>query len=236
MAANVDHAAISKMALPDLSAPEKATLASKSGLTEDKATYSDARGLDGSFKMPDLSTLQFVKGEAPAAGKPTAVMFWGKYAKGDYRTMVHVSYLMRALPELQVLGVSCDAAKEDCEAMLKKNGTAMPTQSIDELIFDMSLAFDEGKKVKEAFGAIGKAPAPGFLFLFDKTGTLVWKEVFTSSWMLKQGQFAEQCALLLAGKPLIDNGARPAADDEDDEGEEIAADLGELDIPGVGDY
>ena len=38
-----------------------------------------------------------------------------------------------------------------------------------------------------------------------------------------------------AGKPLIDNGARPAADD-DDEGEEIAADLGELDIPGVGDY
>jgi len=236
MAANVDHAAISKMALPDLTAPEQATLASKTGLTEDKATYSDARGLDGSFKMPDLSTLQFVKGEAPAAGKPCAVMFWGKYAKGDYRTMVHVSYLMRALPELQVLGVSCDAAKEDCEAMLKKNGTAMPTQSIDELIFDMSLAFDEGRKVKEAFAAIGKAPAPGFLFLFDKNGVLVWKEVFTSSWMLKQGQFAEQCALLLAGKPLIDNGARPAADEDDDEGEEIAADLGELDIPGVGDY
>ena len=54
MAANVDHAAISKMALPDLSSPEKAVLASKPGLTEDKATYSDARGLDGSFKMPDL--------------------------------------------------------------------------------------------------------------------------------------------------------------------------------------
>ena len=77
--------------------------------------------------------------------------------------------------------MSCDAAKEDCEAMLKKNGTAMPTQSIDELIFDMSLAFDEGKKVKEAFGAIGKAPAPGFLFLFDKNGVLVWKEVFTGA-------------------------------------------------------
>ena len=41
--------------------------------------------------------------QAPAAGKPCAVLFWGKYAKGDYRTMVHVSYLMRALPELQVL-------------------------------------------------------------------------------------------------------------------------------------
>ena len=44
-----------------------------------------------------------------------------------------------------------------------------------------SLAFDEGRKVKEAFAAIGKAPAPGFLFLFDKTGTLVWKEVFASA-------------------------------------------------------
>ena len=59
MAANVDHAAISKMALPDLSAPEKATLASKTGLTEDKATYSDARGLDGSWEnafqtIPDV--------------------------------------------------------------------------------------------------------------------------------------------------------------------------------------
>ena len=41
--------------------------------------------------------------QAPASGKPCAVMFWGKYAKGDYRTMVHVSYLMRALPELQAL-------------------------------------------------------------------------------------------------------------------------------------
>jgi hypothetical protein len=54
--------------------------------------------------------------------------------------------------------------------MLKKNGTPMPTQSIDELIFDMSLAFDTDKKVKTAFSAVGKTPAPGFLFLFDKTG------------------------------------------------------------------
>ena len=217
-------------------------LASKQpALTEDKTTFSDARGLDGSFKLPDVSSLKFVKGAAPDASapggdrnvaapsrcvrgrdatqtsrrltsctarravrarfgvqvaaeplselsalppaadgscgrsagrlspnsprcpprrrrddaaatpprhppprsKPVAVLFWGKYAKGDYRTMVHFSYLMRALPELQVLGVSCDAAVEDCEAMLKKNGTAMPTQSIDELIFDMSLAARE---------------------------------------------------------------------------------------------
>ena len=98
-----------------------------------------------------------------------------------------------------------------------------------------SLAFDEGKKVKDAFAKVGKAPAPGFAFLFDASGTLVWKEVFTSSWMLKQGQFCEQCALLLAGKPLIDNGPRPAAEDDDDEEEAVCADMGDLDIPGVGD-
>ena len=236
MAAQVDHAAIQAMSLPDLSAPEKGTLASKQPfLTPDKTTYGDAKGLDGSFKLPDLASLKFVKGALPDATKPVAVLFWGKYAKGDYRTMVHFSYLMRALPALQVLGVSCDAAFEDCEAMLKKNNTPMPTQSIDELIFDMALAFDEGKKVKDAFAAVGKAPAPGFAFLFDATGTLVWKETFTSSWNLKQGQFAEQCALLLAGKDLIANGDRPAESDDDDEEEAV---VGDIDIPDLdaGDY
>ena len=236
MAAIVDHAAIQAQSLPDLAAPEKGTLASKQPfLTPDKTTYADAKGLDGSFKLPDVGSLKFVKGDCPDASKPVAVLFWGKYAKGDYRTMVHFSYLMRALPELQVLGVSCDAVFEDCEAMLKKNNTPMPTQSIDELIFDMSLAFDEGKKVKDAFAKVGKAPAPGFAFLFDGSGTLVWKEVFTSSWNLKQGQFAEQCALLLAGKPLIDNGARPAESDDEDEEEAV---VGDIDIPDLdaGDY
>ena len=158
MASQVDHAQLQAVALPDLTAPEKATAASKTGMTEDKTTFSDARGLDGSFKLPDVSSLQFVKGEAPAAGKPCAVLFWGKYAKGDYRTMVHVSYLMRALPELQVLGVSCDPDMDGCASMLKKNGTPMPTQSIDELIFDMSLAFDTDKKVRLGFPRSSQRP------------------------------------------------------------------------------
>ena len=73
MAANVDHAAIQAASLPDLTAPEKGTLASKQpALTEDKTTFSDARGLDGSFKMPDLSSLKFVKGEQHDASKPEA--------------------------------------------------------------------------------------------------------------------------------------------------------------------
>ena len=84
MAAQVDHAAIQAMSLPDLSAPEKGTLASKQPfLTPDKTTYGDAKGLDGSFKLPDVGSLKFVKGDYPHPSKPVAVLFWGKYAKGD---------------------------------------------------------------------------------------------------------------------------------------------------------
>ena len=215
-------------ALPELSAPSVSGAAAVKKLSEDRTTFRDFKGFGEA--LPDLSSLTFVKGEMPKA--PLCVFFWAKYAKGDYRTMVHMSYLKRALPELEVLGISCDADLADAEAMLKKMGTAMPTQSLEELLFEYPLAFDVGKKVRDAFGAFGKPPAPGFVFLFDKDNKLVWKEVFTSSWALKQGQFAEQCALLLKGEALIDNGDRPVQDD-DDEGEEVTADVG--DIPGIGD-
>ena len=70
MAAIVDHAAIQAQSLPDLVSPEKGTLASKQPfLTPDKTTYADAKGLDGSFKLPDVGSLKFVKGAAPDASK-----------------------------------------------------------------------------------------------------------------------------------------------------------------------
>ena len=199
-------------------------------LPPDRTTYNDFQGKGAA--LPDLSSLKFIKGEAPKLDAPIAVLFWAKFAKGDYRTMVHFSLMMRKIPALQVVGISCDPDFEDCESMLKKMNTAMPTQSIDELIFDMSLAFDEGTTLKKAFGEFGTSPSPGFAFLFGKDGKLAWKETFTSSWTLEQGQFAEQCALLLADEPLLDNG--PAPEEEEDEGEEVAC-VGALDIPGAGD-
>jgi len=80
--------------------------------------------------------------------------------------------------------------------------------------------------------------APGFAFLYDKSKNMVWKEVFTSSWALKQGQFAESCALCVAGKPLFDNGERPVVEDDESEDEGEMGEMGEvdLDIPGGGDY
>ena len=167
----------------------------KTGLGE-KACFSNDKGLGSAF--PDVSQAVLLKGEAPDfdAG-PVVLLFWAKYAKGDYRTMVHFSYLVRTIPGLQVYGISCDAEEADATAMLKKMGTAMPTQSLDELLFDYTLAYDAGSAVKKSImETCGlNTIAPGFAFLYDKSKNMVWKEVFTSSWALKQGQFAESCAL-----------------------------------------
>eukprot|EP00621_Florenciella_sp_RCC1693_P015650 CAMPEP_0182533426 /NCGR_PEP_ID=MMETSP1323-20130603/13675_1 /TAXON_ID=236787 /ORGANISM="Florenciella parvula, Strain RCC1693" /LENGTH=239 /DNA_ID=CAMNT_0024743305 /DNA_START=44 /DNA_END=763 /DNA_ORIENTATION=- len=204
---------------------------------DDKKTYDNFKGLNSA--VPDLSTLKFIKGEAPEEPTtgPIVILTWAKYAKGDYRTMVHFSFLMRALPGLRVVGVSCDPAEEDATAMLKKMDTPMPTQSIDLLVFDMSLAFDEGKKVKDAIvGAVGGSLAPGRALLYID-GELKWQEQFTAGWALKDGQFGEQCALALAGEPLIANG-EPPAEEEGDEDEEEAVVGGDFVDPmaGGGDY
>mmetsp|Transcript_9856 Transcript_9856/g.34659 ORF Transcript_9856/g.34659 Transcript_9856/m.34659 type:complete len:234 (+) Transcript_9856:59-760(+) len=231
MASPVDHALLSSVALPDLTSPAKTGTAEAKALPADRITHSDSKVIGA--KLPDLSSLQFVSGALPKADAPVVVLFWAKYAKGDYRTMVHFSYLMRALPGLQICGVSVDAEIDDCHSMLKKHGTPMPTQSIDELIFDFPMAFDDKRIVKDQFAKIGHpSPAPGFAYLFDKAGVCVWAETFTSAWALKQGQFAEQCALILAGEPLMDNGPKPAAEDDEDEGEACTTDVGDLTIGG----
>ena len=111
------------------------------------------------------------------------------------------------------------------------------TQSIDLLVFDMSLAFDEGKKVKDAIiGAVGGSLAPGRALLYID-GELKWQEQFTAGWALKDGQFGGQCALALAGEPLIANG-EPPAEEEGDEDEEEAVVGGDFVDPmaGGGDY
>mmetsp|Transcript_20785 Transcript_20785/g.26894 ORF Transcript_20785/g.26894 Transcript_20785/m.26894 type:complete len:244 (-) Transcript_20785:1332-2063(-) len=232
----VDHSVLMASALPSgfgsegYDAASSGTVEAKK-LAADRTTWNDAKGLGE--KMPSIESLKYIKGEPPKAGSPLVIIFWGKYAKGDYRTCVHFSYLKRALPALEFLGISCDNSEDDAQSMLKKLGQPMPTQSIDELIFDFPLAYDRDKVVRDAFiPCTVKPPAPGYALLFNPQGILVWREIFTSSWMLKQGQFAEQCKLLLDRAPLIDNGPRPPEDDEDEE-EAVTADVG--DIPGIGD-
>lgn len=236
--AEVDLSASMAAALPQ--SLDVASLDSEKVIADDKKTFDDFKG-SGS-PLPDLSSLKFVKGELPedTGSGPLVLLSWAKYAKGDYRTMVHFSFLMRALPGLRVVGVSCDPAEEDCRAILKKMNTPMPTQSIDMLVFDMPLAFDEGKLVKDALvGSLGGSLAPGKALLYVD-GKLVWAEQFTAGYMLKQGQFAEQCALALAGASLLSNGAKPVEEEEDESDEECVVgddvDIPDFSAAAEGDY
>eukprot|EP00614_Pseudopedinella_elastica_P031636 CAMPEP_0172615988 /NCGR_PEP_ID=MMETSP1068-20121228/62634_1 /TAXON_ID=35684 /ORGANISM="Pseudopedinella elastica, Strain CCMP716" /LENGTH=483 /DNA_ID=CAMNT_0013421291 /DNA_START=41 /DNA_END=1492 /DNA_ORIENTATION=+ len=206
-------------------------------MPDDKKTYQDFKSCGAA--LPDLTTLKFIKGDLPVcrAEGPLVVLFWAKYAKGDYRTMVHFSFLMRKLKGLRVVAVSIDPNEDDATSMLKKMDTPMPTQSIDLLVFDMPLAFDAGKKLKdEVLASCGGTLAPGKALLYVD-GKLAWQEQFTAGWALKQGLFGEQCALALAGKPLLSFGDEPEAPEAEAGEEEAVGATGDIpDFSATGDY
>ena len=74
---------------------------------------------------PSLETLEFVHMD-PAGykeGGVTAVVFWGKFAKGDYTTIITWSELAEKYPDVQFIGVSLDAKKADAEKYVGKIGS-----------------------------------------------------------------------------------------------------------------
>jgi len=181
----------------------------------DKMTYSDDKAIGVS--MPDLSALKWLQGEAPTSGKPLVVLFWAKYAKGDYKHLVHFSHLADKTSGAQFVGVSCDAEEADAAKLLTKFGSPLLEQNIPVFECAFPLAFDADKVVGKAFQALSglNMMSAGMAYIVNAEGTIVWREGFTSSWALEHGQFPEQLALLLEGKDLVDNGAAP----EEDEGE-----------------
>ena len=60
---------------------------------------------------------------------------------------------------------------------------------------------------------------------------IVWREQFSQLHPVRKGQFAEQARRLLAGEPLLSNGPRPVAQDEDDD--EINAKMADMDDDGL---
>jgi hypothetical protein len=61
--------------------------------------------------------------------KVTVVLFWAKFAKGDYTTIAGVSELAKrwaGVDSVQFVGVSVDPDKEDAVSIVKKIGTTMP--------------------------------------------------------------------------------------------------------------
>ena len=81
-------------------------------------TYSD----DGSFgkDAPSLDTLEYIKDSAVtySTEKPTVVVFFAKFAKGDYTTVVGVSDIADDFKEqAQFLGIAVDPVIEDAQGL-----------------------------------------------------------------------------------------------------------------------
>eukprot|EP00040_Diaphanoeca_grandis_P001732 m.19345 g.19345 ORF g.19345 m.19345 type:complete len:636 (+) comp12422_c1_seq1:1421-3328(+) len=182
-------------------------------------TYED----DVSFgkSAPDIDSVEFVKGGPVAVadgGKTTVIMFFAKFAKGDYTTIVGLSRIVELFPDVNFVGLSIDPEKADVESFVKKIGTAMPEIYIDELVVNFPLAWDKGKLVKEEYRKTAGLMSLGAsaIFVIDAKEKIVWREQFGQGYPPKMGQLAEQIRRHLAGEALLSNGPKPAAEEESD--------------------
>ncbi len=82
-----------------------------------------------------FSTLYF-EGEAPAPGKELVVLFWAKFAKGDYKHVAHFNELTKIHEGIQLIGISCDSEEEDARAFVGKIGKEFAEQNIKSLDCD----------------------------------------------------------------------------------------------------
>jgi hypothetical protein len=161
---------------PAAAAVEATPAADKALPPADKLTYSDDKALGVS--MPDLSTLKWLQGEAPASGKPLVVLFWAKYAKGDYKHLTNFSHLADKTSGAQFVGVSCDAEEADAAKLLTKFGSPLLEQNIPVFECGFPLAFDAGKVVGKAFQALSglNMMSAGMAYIVNAEGTIVWRE------------------------------------------------------------
>lgn len=187
-------------------------------------TFSDEAVLGQ--KLPELNLLDWLQDGAKeeatsgvAKGKNIVVVFWGKYAKGDYKFCCHASDLNNRYPDVQFIGVSCDAERADAEKLLKKNGTAMAEQAIDSFEINFPSAYDKDKKFNKSIQTIGMwgSVGPGMSLIVNSMGTVVWKEQFSAAWFMPQGQFEEQLRRLGEAEKLMDNGKRPVDPNAEEE-------------------
>lgn len=174
---------------------------------------------------PSLDSLEFVHMD-PAGykeGGVTAVVFWGKFAKGDYTTIITWSELAKKYADVQFVGVSLDAKKADAEKYVGKIGTFMATQGKNGITLagGFPLAFDPDRKVKDAYKKLSAimALSVGMAYLV-KDGKVCWREQFTRG-ETPMNQFEGQLKRLLAGQdPELKNGLEPEEEEEEESDDE----------------
>ena len=131
-------------------------------------------------EAPSLDTLEFVHMDKVGykEGGITAVVFWGKFAKGDYTTIITWSELAEKYPDVQFIGVSLDAKKADAEKYVGKIGTFMATQGKNGITLagGFPLAFDPDRTVKNEYKKLSAimALSVGMAYLV-KDGKVCWR-------------------------------------------------------------
>lgn len=224
-------------------ASEDKTVAAAAGGEEAKAEVNEFLVYDDDACLgklaPGVDLLKFKHGEAVEIGKGkiTAVIFWAKFAKGDFTTVNEFSRIATANPDINVIGISCDPEEEAVDKFIKKIGTFQAELGESGLTIeaDFSLAFDPGREAMRAFKAASKLMSlgVGMAYLIDTEGKIVWREQYTRG-KSTVGQFEEQLARLQKGTELLSNGNAP--DTGDAEEEAACANKEKIVIPGEEDY
>jgi hypothetical protein len=224
------------------------TGASGKPIPEKYITYDDDNFLGK--KLPDLESLEWIQGGETAKASLSSpdvkvVLFWAKFAKGDWLTIQQFENLQQKYPSVNFLGISCDPKIEECKKILKKaDGSDYPEINLFKFKYTFPAAYDPDSKVKNRFMKVGgiQSMGAGYAFIIDKFQTIVWKEFINMTHLLPENQFLDQLDVIVknggsAKGVVIRNGLRP--EDENEE-EQIDVDFDEgldaFDDQGNGDY
>jgi hypothetical protein len=203
-------------------------------------------------KLPNLDDLDWFQGEEAAIAALSSpdvkvILFWAKFAKGDWLTIQQFENLQAKYPTVNFLGISCDPKESECKKILAKaNGGDFPEINLFKFNYTFPAAFDAEGKVKKRFMKLGQIQVlgAGTAFIIDKFQNIVWKEFINMTHLLENNQFVDQLDLIVenrgSAKTFVKNGPTPEDDASEEEiagGDDTAGDdLDAFADEGTGDY
>lgn len=163
-------------------------------------------------------------------GKPTILLFWEKFATGDYKVNEQVADWVATLGDkVNAIGVSVDATKADAEKYVSRLGKHLEEQRVTMKMVP-NVAWDEDKKLSEEFKKVCRLAVmgPSNMFLISESGRIMWRERFSQTYEFEQGLFKRQTENLLANVKLVKVGKQPEEEAEEEEVELDSDDDGAL--------
>lgn len=111
--------------------------------------------LQASFPLRDGGSFSL----AAHAGRPILLSFWASWCAPCRRELPALSRWATEHPDVTIVAVNVDRTRPEADRFLQR------------VSFDLPVAFDPDAKVLGAYGAISMPT----MFLFDRSGQLVWR-------------------------------------------------------------